>query len=494
MTRQIPWLTLLILLPWVGALACIRDKRVGVAFSFAPLLIVAELVREFGFSDFDRVRLAERQPWIPSLGAEWFAGLDGLGLLCVLLTALIVPFALLAGKGDARRTALMLSLQGALIGSFTALNFVHWFLFWELSLVPAYFLIRLDGGASRARAANSFFLYTKAGSVAMLLAMVAVFRATGTFDFQELAWLGRHGEVSAALRTLFGASSAWPTLVFFGVLVGVAVKVPLYPLHTWLPAAYGEAPPSVTMVLTGVMSKMGLYGMLRVVLPLFPDQVRNFATPLLWLAAAGIVLSAWAACAQTDLRRMLAYSSINHLGYCLLGIFAAATRSPAAVLALNGVLLQIFNHGLIAATLFAGVCFLETRLGGRATLNSFGGLRAIAPGLSAFLGIAWFASIGLPGLSGFVGEFLIFQGSFALAPGPTALAALGLLLTTVFMLGAWKKIFHGPIADSCASMRDLNARERILLAAAVLLMIVLGICPAFLLAWLNPLASDLAQP
>ncbi len=494
MNGSVPWLALLVIVPWIGALACRLDRRAGVAFSFAPLLIVAGIAWRFDFADSARIQFVERLPWIPSLGAEWFSGLDALGLLCVLLTALIVPFALLAGGGDARRTALMLFLQGALAGSFSALNFVHWFLFWELSLVPAYFLIRLDGGAARARAANGFFLYTMAGSVAMLLAMVAVFRATGLFDLPALAALGRTGGVSAALRTFFGASSAWPTLVFFGVLAGVVVKVPLYPVHTWLPEAYGEAPPSVTMVLTGVMSKMGLYGMLRVLLPLFPDQVRNFATPLLWLAAAGIVLSAWAACAQTDLRRMLAYSSINHLGYCLLGIFAAAATGTAAVTSLNGVLLQIFNHGLIAATLFAGVAFLETRLGGRAALNSFGGLRAVAPGLSAFLGIAWFASIGLPGLSGFVGEFLIFQGSFALAPGPTVLASLGLLLTAVFMLGAWKKIFHGPLADSCVGWRDLDARERTLLAAAVALMIVLGIFPNLLLAWLNPMARALALP
>jgi NADH-quinone oxidoreductase subunit M len=488
----IPWLLLLVLIPWAGALACrfaaggAPGRAVAIArwWSLLPLLLVlGPLAAAFDFTRAGEVQLVERAAWMPSLGVGWFAGLDALGLLCVALTSLVVPMSLWAAAPDPRRLPWLLALQGALAGSFTALNFIHWFLFWELALIPAWFLVRIGGRPAAARAANGFFLYTMAGSVAMLAGMIAVHQATGSFDLLELA---QNGGVDAALQNAHAPGSAWPAVVFFAVLAGVAVKIPLYPLHNWLPATYAESPPAVTMVLTGAMSKMGLYGLLRVVAPLFPAQIQAWSGLLLTLAVAGIVLSALAALAQSDLRRMLAYSSVNHLGYCLLAVFAAAGgAAPWTAMAYNGVLLQIFNHGIIAAALFGGLAMLEARAGCRATLDGFGGLRARLPQFSALLGIVWFASIGLPGLSGFVGEFLMFQGSFALAPAATAAAALGLLLTAVFLLRAWKHIFHGPLNPACAAWPDLTRRERLVLAAAVALIIIPGIFPNLLLSWLS---------
>ena len=243
-----------------------------------------------------------------------------------------------------------------------------------------------------------------------------------------------------------------------GVLPGFAVKVPLMPFHTWLPAAYAEAPSPVTMLLTGVMSKMGVYGFLRIVLPIFGAQIAQMRTPLLVLAVVTVVLGAWAAAAQKDLKRMFAYSSINHLGYCLLGIFAvavpaadAATHASQAA-ALNGVILQMFNHGLTAAALFWFVAMIQQRSGGLRGIDDFGGLRKVAPVFAGLMGIALFSSLGLPGLNGFVGEFLIFKGVFPLAWVAATVSVLGLLVTAIFILTVIQQVFNGPVPEQWAEL------------------------------------------
>ena len=324
-------LTFITLAPLVGAAMIVGlepqkkslARGLGLAFSLLPLALTCVLWRNFDTSSGE-LQFVERHPWIPSLNVEYFVGVDGLGLLMVLLAALIVPFALLASwrldENPRAFVALMLFLQSGMIGAFTALNFIHWFLFWELSLVPAYFLIKLWGGPQRAAAANQFFIYTMVGSVTLLLSMLAVFLVTGSWDFIALAEKGRSGELASLFNVRiagwYGLSpKALALVIFFGAFLGFAVKVPLMPFHTWLPATYAEAPTGVSMVLTGVMSKMGVYGFQRELLPIFPEQMRQVLTPLLWLAVATIVLSAWAALAQRDLKRMVAYSSINHLGY-----------------------------------------------------------------------------------------------------------------------------------------------------------------------------------
>jgi NADH-quinone oxidoreductase subunit M len=392
--------------------------------------------------------------------------------------------------------ALVLFLQAGLFGTFTALNFVHWFIFWELSLIPAFFLIKLWGGPRSTPAATQFFVYTMVGSVAMLLAFLAIFLATGKFDFTDLAELGRNGTLASALSVnlgWYGLTARELVLVIFGgVFLGLAVKVPLIPFHTWLPSAYAEAPTGTTMLLTGVMSKMGVYGFLRILLPIFPEQMRWILTPLLWLAVITIVFSASAAFAQRDLKRVLAYSSINHLGYCMLGIFAVTgfTGNEAALAtekaaALNGVFLQMFNHGLTAATLFWFAGMLEQRGGGLRGLDDFGGLRKVSPVFCGLMGIALFSSLGLPGLNGFIGEFLIFKGAFPLATWATALSVFGLLATAIFMLTILQRIFNGPLNQKWAGLPDLTIRERVLVLPAIGLMFALGIYPQFVLGVVN---------
>ena len=436
---NIPFLTLLTLTPLLGGFVVLWLKQparpVALGFSLLALLQALHLWLRFD-SASAAMQFEEEHAWIPALQVHYHLGIDGLGLLLILLSALVVPMAqVLPARIEERPHvfhALALFLQAGLFGAFTALNFFHWFIFWELSLIPAYFLIKLWGGRQRVAAATQFFLYTLAGSVALLLAFQVIYLATDSFDFQVLGSLGATGELASRVAALRLGPLTGPGLlqtVFWGMLLGFAVKVPMMPFHTWLPAAYTEAPTGVTMILTGAMSKMGLYGFLRILLPLFPGPMREHATLLLWLAAATVVLPACAAFAQQDLKRMLAYSSVNHLGYCLLGIFAVAGQSTASNFALersaalNGVLLQMFNHGLIAASLFWFVGLIEQRSGNLRGLDDFGGLRQVAPVFAGLMGIALFASIGLPGLNGFVGEFLIFKGAFALAPWPAAVSA-----------------------------------------------------------------------
>lgn len=513
--NDFPWITLLTALPLFGGILIsglstpTQARRGGLLFAFLALGLSITLWAKFDAGN-PEVQFVERYQWMPSIGVEYFVGADGLGLLMLLLTSAIVPFALLAPGEINENTrvyiSLFLFLEAGLFGTFTALNFVHWFLYWELSLIPAYFLIKLWGGAGRAEAAAQFFIYTMVGSVAMLLSFLAVYLSAGTFDLLKLAEMARGHQ--DGLASFFAVKLGWyglstaglALLIFFGVFLGFAVKVPVMPFHTWLPATYSAAPIGVTMVLTGVMSKMGVYGFLRIVLPIFGEQMRLVLTPLLWLSVATIILSAFAAFAQRDLRRVLAYSSINHLGYCLLGILAAAKFSGSDPIwaaqrsaVLNGVLLQMANHGITAAALFWFVGWLEHRSGGLRGLDDFGGLRQAAPVFAGLMGIALFASLGLPGLNGFVGEFLIFKGAFPLVTWATALATIGLLVTAVFLLTLIQRVFTGPLPARWSGFTDLTVKESIIVFPCILLMFGIGLYPQMVLKWINPTITELAS-
>jgi NADH-quinone oxidoreductase subunit M len=470
-------ITLLILLPVFGALFVVtlpQQQARGIALGFNLLTAIATLAfwRDFNAATFG-LQMVERHPWIPAIGAEYLVGIDGLSLLLLLLTSLIFPFALLAQPTGRGFSALMLVMQAALYGTFTAQNFVLWFLFYEMSLIPAFLLIKIWGGENRDRAATKFFVYTFLGSVAMLLSFLAIYLAKGTFDFATLAELGKNGLLSGNL--------AW--LAFAGIFLGLAVKVPLFPFHTWLPDAYETAPVGVSMVLTGVLSKMGVYGFVRLLLPLFPYEIRMLAPWLLGLAVCSIVFASLAAWAQSDLKRMVAYLSINHLGYCMLGLFAvtgAAVRPPEEMqAALSGVFMQIFNHGITASALFYYVGLLEER-GGRRGLGDFGGLMQRTPLLCGWMSVAMFSSLGLPGLNGFIGEFLIFKGSFAIVASFTAVAALGLLITAVVFMRAMQALFSGPLAANCSAFPDLLRCEKWIVIPVTLLMFAVGIAPQFI--------------
>jgi NADH-quinone oxidoreductase subunit M len=442
--------------------------------------------------------LLEQAAWAPSLGIEYHLGVDGLGALMLLLSSIVTLMSVDAAHRVHRQPGLyfglVLTLEAGLFGSFTALNFFHWFLFWELSLIPAFFLIKLWGGAKRGPAATQFFIYTMAGSAALLVAFLAVFVATGSMDFGHLTLLASTGELEQMVTAHLGPVMMWLAV---GVLAGFAVKVPMFPFHTWLPAAYAEAPSPVTMLLTGAMSKMGVYGLLRIALPLFGHQIAQMRTPLLVLAVATVVMGAWAAAAQKDLKRVFAYFSVNHLGYCLLGIFALAVPAAGAAAqasqaaALNGVMLQMFNHGITAASLFWFIAMMQERSGGERGIDHFGGLRTPAPILAGLMGIALFSSLGLPGLNGFVGEFLIFRGVFPLAWVAATVSVLGLLVTAVVILTVIQKVFAGPTPERWAAFPDLHNGERLALAPVIGLMFLVGILPQLIVENVNPTVVNL---
>jgi NADH-quinone oxidoreductase subunit M len=495
----VPILSLVILAPWAGAVLLLLWPRgaggvraLALGSSLSTLVLAAVAWSSFR-PELTGYQFVEARAWIPALHVEYHLGLDGLGLIFVLLTGVAAPAGLL-GSGPAERdsrlySGLYLLLQGSVLGVFLALDFVPWFLFWELSLAPAFFLIRLWGGPGATRAALQFVLMTVGGSAFLLVSFAALYVAAGTFDFAELTRLAAHGELAGKLASL---GWFWPRLVFAGAALGLAVKVPLFPLHTWQPSAYAEAPTGVSMFLTAAVSKMGVYGFLRILWPIFPGQIHAAAPVLIWLALGSVVLGAFAAIRQTDLKRMVAYSSINHLGYCLLALFAVAAAGapgPRSASALDGAILQAFNHALSAGALFFCVGMIESRTGTRG-LNDFGGIRASAPVFAGLCGISMFSSLGLPGLNGFVGEFLILRGVFGLEPWAGALACLGLLATAIFLLGFWQRVFHGPPNPDLRPFPDVRPAETAVLVPSVALMFLFGVAPQILIGLFNPLVSS----
>ena len=501
-----PILTALTVLPLVGAVIALLSGKYarGVALITTLCGLALALFVWTQLPSDGSIGLLEQHKWAPSLGIEYHLGVDGLGALMLVLSAIVTLMSVDAATRVHHQPGLyfglVLVLESGLFGSFTALNFFHWFLFWELSLIPAFFLIKLWGGAKRGPAATQFFVYTMAGSVALLVSFLAVFLSTSSMDFGRLADLAAKGDLAKLVAAQLGSGFfGLPVMMWLaiGVLAGFAVKVPMFPFHTWLPAAYSEAPSPVTMLLTGAMSKMGVYGLLRIALPLFGVQIAAMRTPLLVLAVATVVMGAWAAVAQKDLKRVFAYSSVNHLGYCLLGIFSLAVPvmstadSASQAAALNGVILQMFNHGLTAAALFWFVAMLQQRTGGHRGIDDFGGLRKPAPVLAGLMGIALFSSLGLPGLNGFVGEFLIFRGAFSLAWIASTVSILGLLVTAAVILTVIQKVFAGPVPERLAQFPDLHHGERMALAPVIGLMLLIGILPQLIVDSVNPTVQNL---
>ncbi len=473
-------ITALTLAPVLAALIilAVPERRARVVTLAGSLISLGLMVYMLMHLDLDAkgVQFKEKIAWIPGLGIDYFVGLDGVNALVLLLATLLAPLVVLASWKQEERSRtyfVLLCIQfTGLFGTFTALNFFHWFLYWELALVPAFFLIKLFGsGEDRHRAALNFFLFTVVGSVAMLLGFLFLYQQVGTFDFVELARKG---------------VDAHP-LIFCAVLAGLWVKVPLAPLHIWQAPAYAAAPTPVAMLLTGVMSKMGVYGFLRLVVPIFDKQLQQHAITLMTLALVTILWGAFLALRQTDLKRMLAFSSLNHVAYCVLGvgalgIAADGMKIDAHELARQGVILQMFAHGLAAAGLFYLVGLLETRTGSRG-LSDFGGLSAVTPKFAAAFYLLTFCSLGLPFMAGFAAEFLIFSGSFAVAPAVTAAATVGLLATAVFLLTMLQKVFTGPTPARHNSMADLSPCEGLIVIPLLFLLFFAGISPVTWLFW-----------
>jgi NADH-quinone oxidoreductase subunit M len=545
------WLTFLVLSPVVGALlvalggALRLDDRVvklsATAWSLTSLGLAIGL-----WAGFDPAAVAEGQgvvqfvekvPWIDAIKVDYFLGVDGISLPLVILTAAMTPIAMLASFGIQERVkvhyALIFLLEAAMLGYFVALNFFFFFIFWEFSLVPAFFLIQTWGRnpEKRRAAAFKFFVYTMAGSVGMLLLFQFFYLATNnagvpTFDLIDLGRLGQNLPIVATqngqtvlfnqdLQTIIynyaeqlGITTylgnyplLYTSIAFWAIFVAFAIKLAVWPFHTWLPDAYAEAPTAGSILLPAVMSKMGAYGMLRILLPLVPQAAQTFGYVIGALALIGIVAGAFGALSYTggDIKRLIGYTSINHMGYVALAIAAAASLGTADIAsranAINGAEMQMVAHGLSTGMLFLLVGMLYERTG-TYSLREWGGLRRVMPTFAGVMGVAMFANLGLPGLAGFVGEFFIFRGAWASLPFFTLLATIGLVVTALALLQMYARIFNGPLNPRWAGEQaptDMRIVSREFLAAAPLLiaLLILGIYPAPIMDLANQAATAL---
>jgi len=496
-------LTLIILTPFVGAFvglfagtkqfkACRSLALIFSLIALAETLFVALKYNPQG----DYLQFVCRGNWVNILGIQYYLGVSGINVLLIVLTALLVPFAMMVASPKVRKPRLFFSMilftQTGLFGTFTAQNFFHWFFFWELVLIPAFFLVKLWGGSKKDDAAMQFFIYTMFGSIFMFLGFQALYLATGTFNFDELAKLSQTGELTGCVAKAFAFSglsgAALCSIIFWLVLLGFAVKIPLMPFHTWLPDTYTEAPTSVSILLTGLLSKMGMYGFLAILAPIFAAQMNEWFSVLIVPVALTIIASAWTALAQKDIKRMLAYSSINHLGYCMLGALAAVKilgigthPEEDRAFAMDGAVLQMFNHGITAGAMFGFVALLEVRTHNNRIMRNYSGLRGTVPIFSTLFCIATFSSLGLPGLNGFVSEFLIFKGAFAMSPIAVLCCGTALVMTALFLLNMIQTMLTGKPSALARHFKEMTVGEICVFAPFILIMFIIGIAPGIVI-------------
>lgn len=432
----------------------------------------------------------EQYTWYAAINASYHVGLDGIALVMVLLTTLLMPLVILASFKIEERVKpymiLFLLLETGMLGVFMALDLLLFFVFWEIGLVPMYFLIQQWGGKNRDYAALKFILFTMAGSLGLLLAVQLMGMMAGTFDLVRLIHLwpavGNGGEQWMGIP-----ASTVKSLIFWAFVIAFAVKVPIWPFHTWLPDAHTEAPTAGSMILAGVLLKLGGFGFLRLVLPLFPAEAKMFAGWLAVLATLAIIFGAWGAYGQNDFKRLVAYSSINHMGFVVLGIAAAAlvAGTENGVIAMNGAVLQMFNHGLYSAGMFflVGVIYDQTHT---RDFRELGGIWAVLPVYGTVLIFTSMASLGLPGLNGFVSEFLVVRGAWPVLTLATALSMIGLFFTGAYTLKAIRDVLHGPVNTRLPSrLQEINSRELVVMAPLMILILVIGIWPSWILTVIN---------
>jgi len=454
---------------WVAAITS------GVGLALTAWIVVA----------FDRtsgaMQFVTDVAWVPQAGIHYHLGVDGISITMLALSSLLGLIAVIASWKITDRApayfAMLLLLQVGMNGVFVALDFVLFYMFWELVLVPMFFLIGMWGGARREYASVKFFIYTLAGSVFMLVGMIALYLNTGTFDMVALARAGGGGAFGLAFQN-------WVFLAFF---LGFAVKVPLFPLHTWLPDAHTEAPTAASVLLAGILLKMGTYGFIRVSLPMLPDAARAWAPWIAVLAVISIVYGAAVAFAQTDLKKLVAYSSVSHMGFVMLGIFSLTTAG------LNGAVAVMFSHGIVTGMLFLIVGMVYDRTHTR-QIADISGLSSAMPVMGGMLAFASFASLGLPGLSGFVGEFLSLIGAWQSAVIPhwiTVIAAVGVLLAAAYMLWMVRRVVLGTPSDVVAGLPDASRRELVVLAPLVAFTLVVGLSWSSLLGFVDPAVKAL---
>jgi NADH-quinone oxidoreductase subunit M len=426
----------------------------------------------------------ERYDWIPAFGIQYYIGVDGISLLLIVLTGFLTPLALLSSWESVHKSVkafsfFILALETAMIGVFASIDLFLFYVFWDAMLIPMYFLIGVWGYERRVYAAVKFILYTMAGSVLMLVAIIAIAWAFaeangGVFSFSLL---------DLQTLTLSGRMEYWCFLAF---AVAFAIKVPLFPFHTWLPDAHVEAPTAGSVILAGVLLKMGTYGLLRFAFPLFPTAALQFAPILATLAVIGIIYGALVAMVQPDLKKLVAYSSVSHLGFVVLGLCALNVQG------VQGAVYQMLNHGVSTGGLFLLVGMLSDRRHTR-LISEYGGLKGVVPRFVAAFLLVTLSSIALPGMNGFVGEFLILLGAFRWEPWMAVFAATGVILSAVYMLWMFQRVNYGPVTAKNRNLPDLTPREWALMAPTIAMAILMGVLPGVFLRPMEPAVNRVIE-
>ncbi|OBI73335.1 NADH-quinone oxidoreductase subunit M [Mycobacterium sp. E740] len=498
MVNNFPWLTVLWAVPTVGAALVILlpaaqrvlAKWLALAVSVAVLAITVLLAIRFQPGG-EQYQFVESHRWIPSFGTGYILGVDGIALAIVVLTAVLVPLLIIAGWNDAdARTglrgrsvqtylALTLAVEGMVLMSLVSLDILLFYVFFEAMLIPMYFLIGGFGGANRSKAAVKFLLYNLFGGLIMLAAVIGLYVVTassdafdnGTFDFRAIVVAVSGGD--------FTVNPAVMNLLFLGFMFAFAVKAPLWPFHRWLPDAAVEATPASAVLMMAVMDKVGTFGMLRYCLQLFPDASRYFQPLVVTLAVIGIVYGAIVAIGQTDVMRLIAYTSISHFGFIILGIFVMTSQGQ------SGSTLYMVNHGLSTAALFLIAGFLVSRRGTR-LINAYGGVQKVAPVLAGTFLIAGLATLSLPGLAPFISEFLVLIGTFTRFPLLAVFASTALVLSSIYILWMYQRMMTGPGRPENERVRDLLPRELVVVAPLIALLLTLGVYPKLALDVINP--------
>jgi NADH-quinone oxidoreductase subunit M len=479
-----PWLTTIGLLPLVGAAvvwalpaaSAQRARLVALATSGLVLVLALLMALRFDVGRAGEYQFAESHHWIPDLGVSYAVAVDGISLTMVALAAVLVPVCVLAGwneiEGPSARTffGLILVLETFMIGVFAARDVFLFYVFFEAMLVPVYFLIGFFGGPQRHYAAVKFFLYSLFGGLVMLVAVIALYVAGPG---------GPDGFLTSNLTGLTFAGQTTERLIFLGFFLAFAIKAPMWPVHTWLPDAAAESPAGVAVLLVGVLDKVGTFGMLTLCLPLFPAASRWAVPVVLVLAVISVIYGALLAIGQSDLKRLIAYTSISHFGFIVLGVFAMTSYGQ------SGSALYMVNHGFSTAALFLVGGMLIARRGS-ARIDDFGGLQRSTPLLAGLFLVSGLSSLALPGLSGFISEFLVLVGTFTRYPAVAVIATSGIILAALYILLTYQRMFTGPAKDYAAGWRDLDAREAWVMAPLIAVIIALGFFPKPVLDVLNP--------